>query len=58
MLVRGHRSAAEAEPAEGGGGFASELCKDSYHIFSTPCYLLTRCGGLKRLPPLPPTSET
>ncbi len=21
-------SAAEAEPAEGGGGFASELCKD------------------------------
>ena len=37
-------SAAEAEPAEG-GSFASELCKDSYHIFSTPCYLLTRCGG-------------
>ena len=40
------------------GGFASELCKDSYHIFSTPCYLLTRCGGLRRLPPLPPTSRT
>ena len=40
-------SAAEAEPAEGGGGFASELCKDSYHMFSTPCYLLTRCGGFK-----------
>ena len=23
-------------------------------LSSTPCYLLTRCGGLKRLPPLPP----
>ena len=28
-VVEGPRSAAEAEPAEGGGGFASELCKDS-----------------------------
>ena len=27
-------------------------------MFSTPCYLLTRCGGLRRLPPLPPTSGT
>ena len=25
IAVGGHRSAAEAEPAEGGGGFASEL---------------------------------
>ena len=27
-------------------------------LSSTPCYVLTRCGGLKRLPPLPPTSGT
>ena len=48
MVVKvgpGHRSAAEAEPAEG-GRLRLRALKGLVTLFSTPCYLLTRCGGL------------
>ena len=43
--------------ASGGRGrLRLRALKGFVSLFSTPSYLLTRCGGFKRLPPLPPTS--
>ena len=38
-VMRKWRSAAEAGASGGGGGFASQLCKEFALSFSTPCYL-------------------
>ena len=42
--------AAEAKPAEGGGGFASELCKVPITNVQHALLPLTRCGGFRKGP--------
>ena len=55
-VMQAGRSAAEAGASRGGGGFASQLCKEIYTSIQHALLPLNEVRRIYRLPPLPPTS--